>query len=147
LPTRRENSREYPDRPLVGVGVVVRRGGAVLLVERAHPPRAGEWSLPGGLQKLGETVFAAAEREVREEAGIDIRIAGIVDVVDLIERDAGGAVRYHFTLIDLVADWLAGEVRAGSDAAAVAWVRPGDLVARGMWTETVRVIGKALAMP
>jgi ADP-ribose pyrophosphatase YjhB (NUDIX family) len=139
-------SREYPSRPLVGVGVVVRRQGRVLLVQRAHAPKAGEWSLPGGLQKLGETVSAAAHREVREEAGVGIRIIGVVDVIDLIEQDDGAAVRYHFTLIDLVADWVAGEPCAGGDAAAVTWADAGDLARYRLWDETVRVISKAMVM-
>jgi ADP-ribose pyrophosphatase YjhB (NUDIX family) len=139
--------REYPDRPLVGVGVVVRRRGQVLLVKRAHAPKAGEWSLPGGLQKLGETVFAAAEREVREEAGVGVRVTGIVDVIDLIERDGAGAVRYHFTLIDVVAEWVCGEGCAGDDATAIVWIDASDAGRYGLWAETVRVIGKAMAMP
>ncbi len=139
-------SREYPSRPLVGVGIVVRRQENVLLVQRAHAPKAGEWSLPGGLQKLGETVSVAAHREVREEAGVGIRIIGVVDVIDLIERDDGGDVRYHFTLIDLVADWVVGEPRAGGDAAAVTWVDADHLEPYRLWDETVRVIHKAMAM-
>ncbi len=80
-------AREYPDRPWVGVGVVVWRGDEILLVRRAKPPRVGEWSIPGGAQSLGETVFEAAIREVREETGIAIRPTGIITVVDSILRD------------------------------------------------------------
>ena len=64
--------REYPDRPIVGVGAVVLRARSVLLVKRARPPRQGQWSLPGGAQELGETLDDAVAREVREEAGIEI---------------------------------------------------------------------------
>jgi len=88
-------TREYPDRPFVGIGVIVWCGGRVLLVRRARPPRQGQWSLPGGLQELGEGVLEAARREVREETGLDIDILGIADVVDLIERNDAGRVRYH----------------------------------------------------
>ncbi|MBK8175766.1 MAG: NUDIX hydrolase [Rhodospirillales bacterium] len=137
-------ARDYPPRPLVGIGAVVFRGEQVLLIRRAKPPRQGEWSLPGGLQKLGETVFAGACREVMEETGIVIRPVGIVDVVDLIERDeATGAIRYHYTLIDVAALWQAGEAVAASDAADAAWVGADDLEARVAWSETVRIIDEA----
>ena len=72
-------SREYPDRPVVGVGAVVIHDGAVLLVKRAKPPREGQWSLPGGAQELGETLAEAAHREVAEEAGIEIEIVSTID--------------------------------------------------------------------
>jgi 8-oxo-dGTP diphosphatase len=142
-------TREYPDRPLVGVGAVVLRGDHVLLIRRARPPRRGEWSLPGGLQKLGETVFEAAAREVREEAGIDIRPLGIVDVVDMIERDgesADGRVRWHYTLIDVLAAWSAGEPRAAADAADAIWATLDDVPQLVRWNETVRIVRRAYSL-
>jgi 8-oxo-dGTP diphosphatase len=136
-----ELQRRNPAHPLVGVGAVVLHGGRVLLVRRANPPRAGEWSLPGGLQHLGETVAQAAFREVKEETGIDIRVLGVVDVVDLIEYDdAGAEVSYHFTLVELLAIWQQGEVTAGEDAADAAWVELDRLASMQMWAETIRII-------
>ena len=73
-------SREYPDRPFVGVGVVVWRGDNVLLIQRGKPPRIGAWSLPGGAQELGETVRETAVREVREETGVEIDVTHLIDV-------------------------------------------------------------------
>lgn len=137
--------REYPDRPLVGIGVVVRRGDQVLLVRRTKPPRPNAWSLPGGLQKLGETVFAAAAREVREETGVTAQGWRLVAIADLIEHDDAGCVRYHYTLIDVAAAWCAGEAIAGDDASAVAWAGVDDLARYELWDETVRVI--RLAFP
>lgn len=134
-------TRRYPDRPLIGVAAVVFEAGRVLLIRRAKAPRLGEWSLPGGLQKLGETVHAAACREVLEEAGVTVRVRGVVDVVDLIERDeSDGRVRYHFTLVDLVACRIGGETRARSDAAEVAWFELTTLPRLRLWSETERVI-------
>ncbi len=138
-------SREYPDRPMVGVGVVVWRGGDVLLIRRGKPPREGSWSLPGGRQRLGETVREAALREVREETGLEVEITGLVDVVDSITRDRAGEVRYHYTLVDFSAEWKAGEARAGGDAAEVAWVPQERLGQYSLWSETTRIIALAAA--
>ena len=97
-------TREFPDRPIAGVGVVVLGAKGVLLVKRAKPPRQGQWSLPGGAQKLGETVFEAARRETLEETGLEIEVLGLIDVVDSIASDdGGGEIRYHYTLIDVLA--------------------------------------------
>ncbi|MCP4328736.1 MAG: NUDIX hydrolase [Alphaproteobacteria bacterium] len=135
--------RRYPARPLVGVGVVVWRAGEVLLVRRAKAPRQGQWGLPGGAQKLGETVFEAARREVLEETGIDADPISIVDVVDSITRDDTGAVEYHYTLVEVAAVWRAGEAVAGGDAAEAAWFGRDAIDALGLWSETVRVIDLA----
>lgn len=138
-------TREYPQAPLVGIGVVVLRRDEVLLIRRARPPRQGEWSLPGGLQQLGETVFDAAVREVREETAVLVRPLGLVDVVDLIERDdrPAGRVRWHYTLIDVAAAWTAGEPRAADDAADAAWVPVAAVAATVGWGETVRIVEQA----
>jgi ADP-ribose pyrophosphatase YjhB (NUDIX family) len=132
--------REYPTRPIVGVGVVVWHGDRVLLVRRGKPPRAGRWSLPGGAQQLGETVAEAARREVEEEAGMEIELGDIVATVDLIEHDAHGRVRYHYTLIDFVAEAASAALRPGSDAADARWFSVAEIEALGLWSETVRVI-------
>ena len=134
--------REFPNLPLVGVGVVVVREERVLLIRRAKPPRRGEWSLPGGLQKLGETVFEAASREVMEETGITVQPLAVVDVVDLIEWDEQ-RVRYHYTLIDILAAFVDGEAVAAADAAEVLWVEQAEVKQRVLWPETVRIIDRA----
>jgi len=139
----RQLAREFPQAPLVGIGAVVLRGDDVLLIRRAKPPRAGEWSLPGGLQKLGETVFEAAVREVLEETGVTAEPLAIVDVVDLIEYEDGrprGRVRWHYTLIDVAAAWRAGEPRAAADAADAAWVPVAAIADFVAWGETVRIV-------
>jgi ADP-ribose pyrophosphatase YjhB (NUDIX family) len=133
-------SREYPTRPIVGVGVVVWHGERVLLVERGKPPRAGHWSLPGGAQQLGETVAQAAHREVMEEVGLEVALGDIVATVDLIERDPDDRVRYHYTLVDFVAEASSVTLRPGSDAADARWFSVAEIEQLGLWAETVRVI-------
>lgn len=133
-------SREYPDRPFVGVGVVVWRGDEVLLIERGKGPRSGGWSLPGGKQELGETVRETAHREIREETAVEIEITGLLDVVDLVRKDGAGRVQFHYTLVDFTAEWVSGEAVAGTDAAAARWVRLEDLDQYRLWDETLRVI-------
>jgi ADP-ribose pyrophosphatase YjhB (NUDIX family) len=141
--------RKYPESPVVGVGVVVIRHfdarARVLLVKRRKPPRAGTWSIPGGRQRLGETLEAAARREVREETGLELGAVRLLGVVDSITHDDAGAISYHYSLIDFAADVADGEARAGSDAAEVCWADPHDLDAYGLWSETRRIIARAFA--
>lgn len=115
-----------PPRPLVGVGAMVWKGDHFLLIRRGHPPRQGSWTLPGGRQELGESVEQAAVRETLEETGVEIRVLDLLAVVDLID-DADADPRYHYTVIDLEAEWLAGEPVAGDDADAVLWADPGRI--------------------
>ena len=134
------SGRKYAGRPLVGVGAVVLNADDVLLVRRGKAPRMGQWSLPGGAQKLGETVFDAARREVREETGVEIEILGLLDVVDSISRDPAGDIDYHYTLVDVAATWRAGSVNAGGDAAEAVWVPRMELSKLDLWSETARMI-------
>lgn len=115
-------SREYPDHPRVGVGAIVLHEGRVLLVRRGRPPAAGKWSVPGGLLDLGETTPEAARREVREECGIDVRVEGLVGVLDRVIRDDAGRVRYHWVLVDYLARPASTELTVGDDAAEARWV-------------------------
>ena len=131
---------DYPNRPLIGVGVAVFKDDRVLLIRRGKAPRAGSWSLPGGRQRLGEGVRDTAAREVREEAGLEIEVTALLDVLDSIHRDAEGTIAYHYTLVDFLAEWRAGEARAGGDAAEAVWADPGDLARYELWRETTRII-------
>ncbi|GEQ97148.1 DNA mismatch repair protein MutT [Iodidimonas gelatinilytica] len=133
-------SRHYPKRPIIGVGAVVFKGASVLLIQRSKPPKIGEWSLPGGAQDLGETASAAAAREVLEETGVHADIIGLLDVVDYIEPDESHAIRHHYTLVDYLARWTAGEPKAASDARKAQWVALDGLGDVPLWSETRRII-------
>lgn len=136
---------DYPNRPLVGVGVVVVKDGRVLLIRRGKPPREGHWSLPGGRQRLGEAVRETARRELREETGVEAEVTALLDVVDSITRDDDGGIAYHYTLVDFLAAWRAGEARAGGDAVEAIWADPDDLGPYELWDETLRLIHLGLS--
>ncbi len=107
--------RAYPERPLVGVGVVVLRGASVLLVRRGRPPLLGGLSFPGGGQRLGETVEETARRELMEETGVEAGPLMLAAHADVIDRDEDGAIRFHYTVLDMAGMWVAGEPRPGGD--------------------------------
>lgn len=137
------SSRTFPDNPLVGVGVLVWRGDHVLLIRRGRPPGEGEWSLPGGAQELGETLFETAVREVKEETGLAIMPVSVLTAVDNIVRDPDGGIRYHYTIIDIMAEWLSGEPQPRDDIVAVQWATTEDAIAAVAWPATKRVLRMA----
>jgi ADP-ribose pyrophosphatase len=121
------SKREYPDRPVVGVGAVVIRNGKVLLIKRGVSPSRGLWAVPGGSLELGETLQQGAEREILEETGITIRAREPIYAFDFFERDPDGRIRFHFVIVDLAADYIRGDVKGADDALEARWLAPGDL--------------------
>jgi len=120
-------AREYPAHPVVGVGAVVVRDGKALIIKRAHEPRKGEWSLPGGLLELGESLQDAVRREIKEETSLDIDVGPVIETFDRVHRDDHGKIRYHFVIVDYVCWPNAGEAVPGSDAEGVAWVAADEI--------------------
>lgn len=117
--------RLYPERPMVGVGILIRRGDRYLLIKRAADPDAGLWSIPGGLVEVGERAADAAVREAREETGLDVEVVEILGVVDKIIRE-GGRVKFHFVIVDYLAEPRGGALEASSDALDAVWVGAED---------------------
>jgi 8-oxo-dGTP diphosphatase len=137
------SDREYPARPIVGIGIVVIKGDTVLLVRRGKPPNIGSWTLPGGAQELGETVEDAARRELLEETGIEVGKLHFTATVDNIRRDETGRVRFHYTIIDFAARWVSGEPVADTDVTEAVWASSDSLDEYGLWQEAHRVIALA----
>jgi mutator protein MutT len=130
----------------VGVGAVILDGDRVLLVKRGHAPLKGEWSLPGGMVELGETLEAALAREVAEETGIEVEIGPVVEVFDRVERADDGRVAYHFVIIDFACAVRSGTVAHASDAEDARWVPVGDLAEFRVTPKATTVIHKAVAL-
>ena len=132
--------RAYGSHPVAAVGAVVVRDGTVLLVRRGQAPLLGAWTLPGGAIELGETGPEALRRELNEECGILVAVERVLDVVDLIETDGAHGVRFHYVIVEFLARYLGGELRASSDAAAARFVPPEALRALGLSETALRVV-------
>ena len=116
------SSKIYPDRPQVAVGAIVFKNDRVLLVRRGQSPSQGLWAIPGGSVELGESLQEAAEREIFEESSLTIRANEPVFTFDFVEQDDIGRIRYHYVIVDLMADYIAGEPRPGDDVTEARWV-------------------------
>jgi ADP-ribose pyrophosphatase YjhB (NUDIX family) len=148
------SSREYPDRPIVGIGGVVIDGGRALLIRRASEPLRGEWSIPGGMLELGETLEEGVARELLEETGLRVRVLDLIEVFERIipepaAGEPGGKIikpRYHFVIADYLCERISGDHAAASDVTDLAFARE-DGLARFHLTETaLRILHKAFAM-
>ena len=119
--------RNYPERPVVAVGVMLLDGDRILLVQRGKPPQVGTWTVPGGKVELGETLEEAALRELHEETGLSCTLGPLVEVLDRVVRDRSGTVEYHFVILDFLGTAPTGELTAASDVADARWVAIADL--------------------
>ncbi len=142
-----EAAREFPDAPRVAVGGIVLDGDRVLLVRRGQAPSAGRWSIPGGLVDLGERLEDAVVREIAEESGLRVRVLGLCGVIDRVIRgDDGGAVRYHYVIIDYVSAVEGGILRAGDDAAEARWVALDELATYDVTDGVADMVRRAFAL-
>jgi len=139
-------SREYPERPVVGVGGVVIEDGRALLIRRGHPPLEGEWSIPGGTLEVGEALLDAVQRELAEETGIEVRVGDLIEVFERIFPDKKGHPKYHFVILDYLCEMRGGTLAAGSDALEFAWAREEELVKFDLTVAATRVLRKAFVM-
>jgi ADP-ribose pyrophosphatase YjhB (NUDIX family) len=138
-------NRQYPERPILGVGALIFHGDRILLVERGKEPLKGYWSLPGGVVEVGETLEEAIRREVREETGLEIEIVEMLEIFERIMRDGDGRAEYHYVLIDYLCRTNDCEAKPASDVANVAWVRCDDLDRYRITEGTPPVIRKGFA--
>jgi 8-oxo-dGTP diphosphatase len=132
--------REYPDAPLIGVGAIIIEQDRVILVKRAHPPLLGEWSIPGGMLEVGETLRQAAVREVLEETGLRVEVGELLGVFDRIVQDADGRTLYHYVLIDYLCRRIAGEPQPACDAAEARWFNRDDVGELSLPEDTAEVV-------
>lgn len=137
------------ERPVVGVLAIVRRGNQLLLAQRSKGSYKGRWGFPGGHLERGETVIAAALRELREETGVEADARSILTALDEIGRDAGNIVQWHYVLVAVLADWRSGEAVAADDAAGVRWATLDDIAGGSVdvLTNVERVARLAFSSP
>ncbi|MGH9715734.1 MAG: NUDIX hydrolase [Candidatus Acidiferrales bacterium] len=138
--------REYPNQPIVGVGGVTILNHRALLIRRGTPPLKGQWSIPGGLLEIGETIQEGVKRELREETGIEVRPLDLIEVFERIELDGSGRTRYHYVVLDYLCEPLSGEARAGSDVTHVAWASVEELPQYSLSSTATRIILKAFEL-
>ena len=132
--------REYPGQPVVGVGVVIVECGKLVLVRRGGEPALGKWSFPGGAVELGEAVRDAAVREAKEECGLEVELVEDtpMDAFDILTLDEKGCLRYHYVLLQFLAQPKEGALRPTSDVTDARWV-PLEEVENYDLTESVRL--------
>jgi ADP-ribose pyrophosphatase YjhB (NUDIX family) len=132
--------REYPDQPLVGVGSIIVEDGCVALIKRGHPPLLGEWSIPGGLLELSETVRQAAAREAQEETGLIVEAMELLGVFDRIVRDREGRTLYHYVLVDFLCRRVSGQLKSAGDADDARWFTREEVAGLPLPKDTAQVI-------
>jgi ADP-ribose pyrophosphatase len=129
------------------VGALVMHDHKILLVMRKNPPAQGQWAIPGGRIKWGETLQEAAEREIFEETGIIIRANEPVYTFDTIVRDHNNAIVYHYVIVDLAADFVGGTLSPGDDAVKAAWLSAHELKQLHVNTTTLKLLTQINFLP
>lgn len=126
-------------QPIAGIGAIVIHDNQVLLVKRANPPKQGLWCIPGGKIRFGETLQQAAEREIKEETGISIKAGDPYYVFDLIETE-----KFHYIIIDLLAEYISGVPNAGDDAMDAKWFALANIDNPEIDSETRKLLNQLL---
>jgi 8-oxo-dGTP diphosphatase len=146
-------AREYPDRPVVGIGGVVIENGQALLIKRGSEPLLGQWSIPGGTLELGESLQQGVARELLEETGLEVQVLDMIEAFDRIFLDPAAAnlkdrsrPKYHYVIVDYLCERLAGEAEAGSDVTDIAYATEQELEKFQMTSTAMRVLRRAFAM-
>jgi 8-oxo-dGTP diphosphatase len=134
------------DRLVVAVGVLLLDGDRILLIQRAKPPAAGKWSVPGGKVELGESLEEAALRELREETNLSCTLGPIVEVLDRVVRNAQDEIEFHYVILDFVGKDPAGDLRASSDCLDARFVSLQDLSTYDLTDGLTEVIQRATKM-
>lgn len=124
----------------MGVGAIIVEEDRVLLVKRGHAPLMGEWSIPGGVLEVGETLREAAVREALEETGLTVEPADLLGVYDRILRDADERTLYHYVLIDFLCRRVTGEAKPSGDAIEVRWFTRQEVERLALPDDTQEVI-------
>jgi 8-oxo-dGTP diphosphatase len=114
--------RLYPDQPIVGIGVVIVKEGKIALIKRGNEPGKGKLSIPGGLVELGEHIEQTVIREAKEETCLEVTDPRLIDVVDTVETDEEGKIKYHYVIVDYLVRVVGGQIAAASDAEELRWV-------------------------
>jgi ADP-ribose pyrophosphatase YjhB (NUDIX family) len=149
--------REYPEKPIVGVGGVVIEDGKALLIRRGNEPLMGQWSIPGGTLELGETLLEGTARELKEETGLEVKVLEMIEIFERINFGRGAdetfttleerrKPRFHFVIVDYLCERIAGDAVAGGDVTDVAWASEDELEKFGLTPTATRVIRKAFSM-
>jgi ADP-ribose pyrophosphatase len=125
--------------------VVVEQGRTVL-IRRSNPPLQGQWSIPGGILEVSETILQGVERELLEETGLVVRAGELIEVFERIIPDQHGRTQYHFVIIDYLCERLSGSPRSGGDALEAVWVEQGDLQRYSLAPAVTRVLAKAFEL-
>ena len=133
--------------PQVAAAALVIRGKSVLLVKQGAAPNRGLWAIPGGSVGLGETLQQAAEREVKEETGLIVKAGEPVHVFDYLECDETGALRFHYVIVDILADYLSGEPAPADDAADAGWFETAELETMEVSKTTLSLLRKVHFLP
>ena len=149
--------REYPEKPIVGVGGVVIEERRALLIRRGSEPLLGQWSIPGGTLELGETLVEGTRRELMEETGLAVRVLDLIEIFERINFGRGAdetwttlaerrRPRFHFVIADYLCERISGHPVAGGDVTDVAWAAEGELDKFGLTPTATRVIRKAFSL-